>query len=82
MKNDVTSFMYFMWNMWSQSVCHEVFAGASCGPHHIWNKWCEAYNYAGGAWGATELFFRELDKTNRDILVAYAITKYNGGTRR
>ena len=81
MRNDVTSFMFFMWNMWSEDMCMEVFAAANCGPHHIWSKWVAACEQAGCAWGATELFYKELDQSNQDILVAYALTKYNGRNR-
>ena len=80
-RNDVTSFMYFMWNMWSQEECEICFAEAMCGHKHIWEKWISACRRMDGPNGATEVFYAELDTTNQDILVAYATSKYNRRTR-
>ena len=79
--NDVTSFFYFMWNMWSEEICAEVFAEADCGWKHLWSKWNQANVRNGNVFGATEVFFAELDNSNRDLLVQYALTKYDGNRR-
>ena len=76
MKNDVTSFFFYMWNKWRREEC-EVVYGKGCLSSHFWNKWvyiCKQY----GTYGATERFYAELSENNRALLVARAIECYDG----
>ena len=75
-KNDVTSFFYYMWNKWSKEECKVVFKDDYY--PHFWNKWCEAYDTMKGPRGAAELFYMMLSDTNRDKLVARALELYDG----
>ena len=43
MKNDVTSFFYYMWNTWCEEECKIVYGAEYM---HFWNKWvyfCKEY---------------------------------------
>ena len=57
-RKDVTSFMYFMWKMWSQEECEKSFAEAMCGHKHIGENWISACRRMDGPNGATEVFLR------------------------
>ena len=82
MDNQVTSFMFYMWNEWSKEECEKAFAEkATCGWTHLWNKWVSACNNNPSRWGAVEEFYAELSDTNRDILVSYILTVYKGRAR-
>ena len=79
-KNDVTSFFYYMWNAWSEEECEIAFKDGDY--NHFWNKWCEAYDTMHGPRGAAELFYMMLSDTNRDKLVARALELYDGMTEK
>lgn len=81
-RNDVSSYFYFMWNMWCESECKNVFSQpeSQCNWQHFWDKWVGICNQFG-VWGASERFYAELSEHHRDILVAYATTKYNRNKR-
>lgn len=77
MKNDVSSFFYYMWNKWSEDECKIVFADSCGGYKHYWNKWvyfCNEY----GVRAAVDMLYGELDEGNRNKLVARAIKCYDG----
>lgn len=77
MKNDVSSFFYYMWNKWSEDECKIVFADSCGGYKHYWNKWvhyCNEY----GVRSAVDCLYGDLDTGNRDKLVARAIECYDG----
>lgn len=75
-RNDVTSFMFYMWNKWSEEECKIAFKDGDY--NHFWNKWCEAYDTMKGPRGAAELFYMMLSDTNRDKLVKRALECYDG----
>ena len=73
--NQVTAFMFYMWNAWCKEECKRAFSGH--GWQHFWSKWCgicEAY----GVHGAAERFYAELSNGNRNLLVGRAIEAYEG----
>ena len=75
MKNQVTCFFHYMWNKWSEDEAKIVFADSCGGYKHYWNKWCyfcEEY----GVRSAVDMFYAELDDTNRDKLVSRALECY------
>lgn len=74
-KNDVASFFYYMWNMWSIEECYWVFE--SEGPEHFWNKWVSICEQRGTTIGSAEVFFSELSDDNQDRLMLRATLKYN-----
>lgn len=77
-KNDVSSFFYYMWNSWNENECAVAFERSRCGWRHIWSKWISACKQNDGSiFGATEIFFSELDYENQDLLVERAIALYN-----
>ncbi len=78
-KNDVTSFMFYMWNRWCEEECRKVFGKDDFWPH-FWKKWCSAYDRMNGPRGATEVFYAELSNNNRDKLVKRALECYDGQT--
>lgn len=73
--NDVTSFMFYMWNAWCEDECREVFK-ENFYPH-FWNKWCECCERYGTR-GASERFYAELSDANRNKLVKRALEVYEG----
>lgn len=75
-KNDVTSFLYYMWNAWNKEECAIAFNKSQCGWLHLWKKW-EHYSNINNRYGAVEEFFANLDETNQDLLVERAVTVYN-----
>lgn len=75
-KNDVTRFMFYMWNRWCEEECKEVFGKDDFYPH-FWNKWCGICKMLGTAHGAAEMFYAELSDRNRDKLVRRAVEYYN-----
>jgi len=79
-KNDVTSFMFYMWNRWSEEECKIAFKDGDY--NHFWNKWCEAYDTMNGPRGAAELFYMMLSDTNRDKLVKRALECYDGQSEK
>ena len=79
-KNDVTSFMFYMWNRWSEEECKIAFKDGDY--NHFWNKWCEAYDTMNGPRGAAELFYMMLSDTNRDKLVKRAMECYDGQSEK
>ena len=77
MKNDVTSFFFYMWNKWCESEAKIVFADSCGGYKHYWNKWvyfCNEY----GCRAAVDMLYGELDEGNRDKLVASALECFDG----
>ena len=76
--NIVSSFFYYMWNMWSEEECHKIFGAMG---DHIWSKWCNAYDRMKGPWGAAEYMYGELDSENRELLVEHACKMYDNGRR-
>lgn len=77
-KNDVTSFMYYMWNAWCKTECEKVFAGH--GVDHFWSKWI-GYNRHNEGYGAVEEFFANLSENYQDMLVKRATEVYNRRSR-
>ena len=77
MKNDVSSFFYYMWNRWSEDECKIVFADSCGGYKHYWNKWCY-YCEEYGVRSAVDCLYGDLDTGNRDKLVARALECYDG----
>ena len=75
-QNDITSFMFYMWNAWCEEECQEAFKDGDW--KHFWSKWCHWCNQIGSAWGATERFYSELSDHNRDRLVRRALAIYEG----
>lgn len=76
-QNDVTSFMFYMWNRWCKEECMKVFGDGHIGEH-IWSKWCGACDKMGSSRGAAEIFYAELSTGNRDKLVRRATECYEG----
>lgn len=77
MKNDVSSFFYYMWNKWSEDECKIVFAYCCGGYKHYWNKWCYYCNEYGVR-AAVDMLYGDLDTGNRNKLVARALECYDG----
>lgn len=77
MKNDVTSFFYYMWNKWCESEAKIVFADSCGGWKHYWNKWCYFCNEYGCR-SAVDMLYGELDEGNRNKLVARALECFDG----
>lgn len=75
-RNDVTSFMFYMWNAWCEEECQEAFNDGDW--KHFWSKWCHCCNKMDSAWGATERFYSELSDFNRNRLVRRALAVYDG----
>lgn len=75
-QNDITSFMFYMWNAWCEKECQEAFKDDDW--KHFWSKWCYWCNKIGSAWGATERFYSELSDGNRNRLVRRALAVYDG----
>lgn len=71
----VSSFFYYMWNMWCRNECSSI--EWTCSASHIWEKWNAACSM-GGVWGATERFYKELSDENRYKLVERAVSIYKG----
>lgn len=78
--NDVSSFFYYMWNKWSKEECQVVFK--SLGWEHFWDKWVAACDAKGGALGASEIFFANIDNSSRILLIKRACLLYDGGCER
>jgi hypothetical protein len=78
-KNDVASFLYYMWNAWCKSECEKVFPGAL--GEHMWGKWKTACMRHDGPNGAAETFFAGLSTNYQDDLVKRAIELYDRGKR-
>lgn len=79
-KNDVASFLYYMWNSWCKEECIRAFQDSPCGWVHLWDKWvCCIEN--NNRWGAVEEFFAELSQYNQDLLVRRAVQVYDRRTR-
>lgn len=72
-KNDVSSFMYYMWNHWSEQECKEVWKDDDYS--HFWKKWC-ALSEKYSRFGAAEEFYAELSDHNQDKLVRRALECY------
>jgi hypothetical protein len=79
LKNDVTSFFFYMWNAWCKEECQKVWEG--CNWQHFWDKWVGIYK-AYGVQGAAERFYAELSNSNRDRLVRRALEVYDGDSER
>lgn len=75
-QNDITSFMFYMWNAWCEKECQEAFKDGDW--KHFWSKWCYWCNKIGSAWGATERFYSDLSDGNRNRLVRRALAVYDG----
>lgn len=72
-KNDVASFIYFMYNRWTKEVCEEMFCNNHVCPWtHLWNKYEECAKQVG-TWGAPFKWFCELNEELQDILTAYIV---------
>ena len=79
LKNDTTSFFFYMWNAWSKEECQKAFEGGNW--QHFWSKWvgiCEAHS----VYGAAERFYAELSESNRNKLVSRALEVYDGDSMR
>lgn len=76
-QNDITSFFYYMWNSWCEQEARIVFSDSCGGYKHYWNKWCY-YVEEYGVRSAVDMLYGDLDKGNRDKLVARALQCYDG----
>ena len=81
MKNDISSFFYYMWNKWGEDECKIVFADSCGGYKHYWNKWCYFCDEYGVR-SAVDMLYAELDDNNRNKLVARALECYDGRRER
>ena len=79
-KNDPLSYFMFMYNMWMEEVCKEVFKNANCGWKHLWDKWIELRNIYGYD-GAIARYLCELSEDYAATLVKFALSKYDGRKR-
>lgn len=79
-KNDPLSYFMFMYNMWNEDVCLEVFHDANCGYKHLWDKWVEL-KMAYGNDGAIARYLCELSEDYAATLVKFALLKYDGRKR-
>ena len=72
-ENIVSSFFYYMWNVWGEEECRTVF-----GPmhRHFWEKWCHCTDR--DLHGAAERFYAELSDSNRHRIVERACELYDG----
>ena len=77
--NETLSYMIFMANAWSESVCKAIY-GKVLGEH-IWNKYL-GYVHADGLYAAMSKMIFELDSENLKKLIDYACSKYNGRASR
>ena len=66
MKNDVTSFHYYMWNRWNERECGIIFGG-DC--DHIWSIWLHTKCDIGA-------FYGMLDNDCRNRLTDRALKLY------
>lgn len=66
MKNDVTSFHYYMWNSWCKKECELIFGGDY---DHIWNIWIHTKGDIG-------IFYGMLDNACRNLLTGRALKLY------
>lgn len=72
-KNDVASFIYFMYNRWTKEVCKEIFCDNHVCPWaHLWNKYVECAEQVG-TWAAPFKWFCELNEELQDILTSYIV---------
>ena len=74
-RNDVTSFMYYMWNAWCKEECERAFS-RTVNWEHFWRKWCGICD-TYGVFSATERFYAELSDRSRNLLVARALEVYD-----
>lgn len=79
--NDISSFLYYMWNAWNEEECKVAFAKSKCGYQHLWDKW-ENLRSRNARFGAVEEFYAELDAENQFLLVERALELYDGRKRR
>lgn len=77
MRNDVTSFFYYMWNMWSKEESVMLF-GEWLGTH-FWDKW--TYYFKLRASCAIDNLYAGMEPKYRDMLVARALECYDGENR-
>ena len=73
--NQVTAFMFYMWNAWCESECRLVWKDGNW--KHFWDKWCGICK-AYGTYGAAERFYAELSHGNRNLLVQRAVECFEG----
>jgi len=66
--NEVTAFMFYMFNIWNQQEAHRLF-GQTLGQH-IFGKWCSFGS------GKELLWYAELDNSCRQKLVDRANELY------
>lgn len=72
-KNDVASFIYFMYNRWTKEVCEEIFCNNYVCPWtHLWDKYEECAEQVG-TWGALFKWFCELNEELQDMLTSYIV---------
>ena len=66
MKNDVTSFHYYMWNSWNEKECKILFKDLE---DYIWNIWIHTKGDIG-------IFYGMLDNDCRNRLTDRALKLY------
>ena len=72
-KNDVASYIFFMYNRWSKEMCEEIFRNNGvCSWEHIWDKY-EIIAEECGCWAAPFRWFCELNDELQDILTSYIV---------
>ena len=75
--NTVSSFFYYMWNVWSEEECKVVYGDMH---RHFWEKWCQMTDK--GVFGAAERFYAELTDHYREKLAGRAVALYDGKAKR
>lgn len=76
-ENAVSSFLFYMWNTWSEEECKITFGGMH---KHFWEKWNSLASRS--IFGSAERFYAELSDNNRKLLVNRAVTLYDGNAVR
>ena len=72
-KNDIASYIYFMYNRWSQEICRKIFENNQvCSWEHLWDKY-EKCAQDVGTWAAPFKWFCELNEELQDMLTTYIV---------
>lgn len=71
MKNDISSFFYYMWNSWNEKECKILFKDLE---DYIWNIWIHTKGDIG-------IFYGMLDNACRNLLTGRALKLYENDKR-
>lgn len=69
--NEVTHFMWYMYNHWSITEAKTIF-GDNLGEH-IWNKWLDSFELSNDH---TMYWYAQLDENCRNLIVEHSKTLY------